>query len=76
MCPQEFIGPPQPGAAPPHRHRRAAVQGLEDRALDALDQVFVAECTKAFEAGYGEWIAAQNARVEAHGIPGADLRPW
>ncbi|MBJ2139335.1 type II toxin-antitoxin system Phd/YefM family antitoxin [Delftia acidovorans] len=30
----------------------------------------------AFEAEYGEWIAAQNARVEAHGIPGADLRPW
>lgn len=31
---------------------------------------------KAFEAEYGEWIAIQNARFEAHGIPGADLRPW
>jgi PHD/YefM family antitoxin component YafN of YafNO toxin-antitoxin module len=31
---------------------------------------------KAFEAEFGDWIAAQNARVESHGIPGADLRPW
>ena len=31
---------------------------------------------KAFEAEFGDWIAAQNAWVEAHGIPGADLRPW
>ena len=31
---------------------------------------------KAFETEFGEWIAAQNARFEAHGIPGADLRPW
>jgi hypothetical protein len=31
---------------------------------------------KKFEAEYREWIAAQNARFEAHGIPGADLRPW
>jgi PHD/YefM family antitoxin component YafN of YafNO toxin-antitoxin module len=31
---------------------------------------------KAFEAEYGEWIAAQNARFETRGIPGADLRPW
>jgi PHD/YefM family antitoxin component YafN of YafNO toxin-antitoxin module len=31
---------------------------------------------KAFEAEYGDWIAAQNARVDTHGIPGADLRPW
>ena len=31
---------------------------------------------KAFEAGYGDWIAVQNARFETHGIPGADLRPW
>lgn len=30
----------------------------------------------SFEAEFGEWIAAQNARVEADGIPGADLRPW
>ena len=31
---------------------------------------------KAFEAEYGDWIAAQNARVDTLGIPGADLRPW
>jgi PHD/YefM family antitoxin component YafN of YafNO toxin-antitoxin module len=31
---------------------------------------------KAFEAEFGEWIAGQNAHFEAHGIPGADLRPW
>jgi post-segregation antitoxin (ccd killing protein) len=31
---------------------------------------------KAFEAEFAEWIAAQNALAEAHGIPGADLRPW
>ncbi len=28
---------------------------------------------KAFEAEFGDWIAAQNARVDTHGIPGADL---
>lgn len=31
---------------------------------------------KAFETEFGDWIAAQNAWVEEHGIPGADLRPW
>lgn len=31
---------------------------------------------QAFEAEFGDWIIAENARVEAHGIPGADLRPW
>lgn len=31
---------------------------------------------QAFEAEFGDWIAAQNAWVESHGIPGADLRPW
>ena len=31
---------------------------------------------KRFEAEFGDWIAAENARVEAKGIPGADLRPW
>ncbi len=31
---------------------------------------------KAFEAEFGDWIAAQNARLEAHGIPGEELRPW
>jgi PHD/YefM family antitoxin component YafN of YafNO toxin-antitoxin module len=31
---------------------------------------------EAFEAEFGDWIAAQNAHFEAHGIPGADLRPW
>jgi len=31
---------------------------------------------KAFEAVIEDWIRAQNERFEAHGIPGADLRPW
>lgn len=31
---------------------------------------------KAFEAEFAGWIAAQNEWVEAHGIPGAELRPW
>ena len=31
---------------------------------------------KAFEAEFGDWIATQNARIEMHGVPGADLRPW
>lgn len=31
---------------------------------------------RAFEAEFGDWIATENARVEPHGIPGADLRPW
>lgn len=31
---------------------------------------------RAFEAEFGDWLAAQNARFETHGIPGADLRPW
>ena len=31
---------------------------------------------QAFEEEFGDWIAAQNARFETHGIPGADLRPW
>lgn len=31
---------------------------------------------KAFEAEFGDWIAAQNAWVEAHGIPVEELRPW
>ena len=29
-----------------------------------------------FESEFTEWITAQNAWIEAHGIPGADLRPW
>lgn len=40
------------------------------------DQADRAIRNKAFEAEYGEWIAAQNARVEVQGFPGADLRPW
>ena len=31
---------------------------------------------KTFESEFGDWITAQNARIETHGIPGADLRPW
>ncbi len=31
---------------------------------------------KLFETEFSQWIAAQNAHVEAHGIPGSDMRPW
>ena len=31
---------------------------------------------KRFETEFGDWIAGENARVEANGVPGADLRPW
>lgn len=44
--------------------------------LAAGDKASRAARKRAFEAEFGEWIAAQNARVEADGIPGADLRPW
>ena len=40
------------------------------------DEAGLAARRKAFEAEYGDWIAAQNARFETHGIPGADLWPW
>lgn len=40
------------------------------------DKAGLAARKKAFEAEFGDWIAAQNAHFEAHGIPGADLRPW
>jgi hypothetical protein len=33
-------------------------------------------CRNAFESEFGDWIAAQNDRVEKLGIPGSDLRPW
>ncbi len=46
-----------------------ALQANQDKASRASRK-------KAFEADFGDWIAAQNARIEAHGIPGADLRPW
>ena len=31
---------------------------------------------KNFQKEFGDWIDAQNAHCETHGIPGADLRPW
>jgi PHD/YefM family antitoxin component YafN of YafNO toxin-antitoxin module len=40
------------------------------------DKASITARKKAFEADYADWIAAQNARLETHGIPGADLRPW
>ena len=44
--------------------------------LATHDRAGQAARKKAFEAEFGDWIAAQNAHVEAHGIPGEDLRPW
>lgn len=46
-----------------------ALQAYQDKASRAARK-------KAFEADFGDWIAAQNARFEAHGIPGADLLRW
>lgn len=40
------------------------------------DKISPAARRQAFEAEFGDWIAAENARVEAQGIPGSDLRPW
>jgi hypothetical protein len=34
------------------------------------------DCRIQVEAEFGDRIAAQNASVEVHGIPGSDLRPW
>lgn len=31
---------------------------------------------QAFEDEFGDWIADQNTRIEAFGVPGEDLRPW
>jgi hypothetical protein len=40
------------------------------------DKAGRAACKNAFQAEFAGWIAAQNAWVDAHGVPGADLRPW
>ena len=36
----------------------------------------LAKRKQQFESEFAEWFTAQNAWVETHGIPGADLRPW
>ena len=46
-----------------------ALQARHDKASHAARKI-------VFETEFGGWIAAQNAHVESHGIPGADLRPW
>ena len=46
-----------------------ALQANQDKAARAGRK-------KAFEAEFADWISSQNARFEAFGIPGADLRPW
>ncbi len=40
------------------------------------DKVNRAARKRQFETEFVDWIAAQNARVDTSGIPGADLRPW
>ena len=42
----------------------------------AKDKTSRAARKKAFEAEFGDWIAAQNEWVEENDIPGADLLPW
>jgi len=46
-----------------------ALQANQDKARRAARK-------KTFESEFSDWITAQNARIETHGIPGADLRPW
>ena len=46
-----------------------ALQSNQDKSAQAARK-------KAFEAEFADWIASQNARVEALGVPGAELRPW
>ncbi|MBM3378045.1 MAG: type II toxin-antitoxin system Phd/YefM family antitoxin [Betaproteobacteria bacterium] len=46
-----------------------ALQADQDRATSA-------DKRKRFESDFRDWIAAENARFEESGIPGADLRPW
>ena len=47
------------------------------KALQANQQASSPSARKqAFESEFSEWITAQNAWVEAHGVPGEDLRPW
>lgn len=40
------------------------------------DKINRAASKSQFKTEFGDWIAAQNRRVDTSGIPGADLRPW
>ena len=46
-----------------------ALQASNDKANRAARK-------RQFETEFSDWIAAQNAKFELAGIPGADLRPW
>jgi PHD/YefM family antitoxin component YafN of YafNO toxin-antitoxin module len=47
------------------------------QALQANQQTSSLSARKqAFESEFSEWITAQNAWIETHGVPGEDLRPW
>ena len=59
------------------------VQELQDRRdvntamMQANQQTCsLSACQQAFESEFSEWITAQNAWIENHGVPGEDLRPW
>jgi len=59
------------------------VQDLQDRRdvsktmIQANQQTSSLRARKqAFESEFNEWMTAQNAWVETHGVPGEDLRPW
>ena len=59
------------------------VQELQDRRdvtkpmVQAHQQTSSLSARKqAFESEFCEWITAQIAWVEIHGVPGEDLRPW
>lgn len=46
-----------------------ALQARQERSSMAVRK-------RAFEAEFSDWIAAQQTWVDAHGVPGEDLRPW
>ncbi len=53
------------------------VSAEQDEALRTQQGEAVRATRKnAFKAEFGDRIAAQNAWLETHGVPGADLRPW
>ncbi|MCD8515000.1 MAG: prevent-host-death protein [Burkholderiaceae bacterium] len=36
----------------------------------------VQQAKAVFETEFRDWIQAQHEWVDAHGVPGSDLRPW
>ncbi len=64
------------GSANEAKNRFGGLSAQAKRGPVVVDPADRAGRRRSFEAEFADWIQAQNARVEAHGIPGADLRPW